>query len=407
MCRSTKSVDAISKHPDPEVAFLREVTKNDDPWTSTVAMEAMGTQCRAEICFKLDTGADVTVISQSDYRRAGSPYIDASTKRLVGANDNVLQALGKFNGRLSRCGAVVDEDIYVISGQRRSLLSRRACETLNLVKLVAVDSVGTADYYKDNNPKLFGGLGRMSGGDYSIQLREDAVPFALSTPRRVSIPLMDVVKRELQRMEDLQVIRRVDTPMDWCAGMVVVAKPRVVASVVEGEEKETHKVRICVDLTKLNESVMREKHDLPSVDQTLGRLAGAKVFTKLDANSGFWQIPLAPTSQELTTFITPFGRYCFRRLPFGITSAPEHFQKRMHKVLGDLPGVLCMMADIIIFGESSEEHDARAGAVFRRLEDNGVTLNLRSVSSLNLASHTSDTLFQRTGSEQIRPRCEQ
>ena len=320
----------------------------------------------------------MTVISQTDYRRAGSPSLDASTKRLVtvGANDNVLQALGKFNGRLSQGGAVVDEDIYVISGQRRSLLSRRACDTMNLVKLVAVDSVETADYYKDNNQKLFGGLGRMSGGDYSIQLREDAVPFALSTPRRVSIPLMDVVKRELQqRMEDLQVIRRVDTPSDWCAGMVVVAKPRVVASTVEGEEKETHKVRIWVDLTKLNESVMREKHDLPSVDQTLGRLAGANMFTKLDANSGFWQIPLAPTSQELTTFITPFGRYCFRRLPFVITSAPEHFQKRMHKVLEDLPGVLCVMDDIIIFGESSEEHDARVRAVFRRLEDNGVTLN--------------------------------
>ena len=172
---------------------------------------------------------------------------------------------------------------------------------------MAVDAVETADYYKDNNPKLFGGLGRMSDGDYSIQLREDAVLFALSTQRCESIPLMDVVKRELQRMEDLQVIRRVDTHTDWCADMVAVAKPRVVASSVEREEKETHKVRICVDLTKLNESSMREKHDLPSVDQTLGRLAGAKVYTKLDANSGFWQFPLAPTSQELTTFITPFS----------------------------------------------------------------------------------------------------
>ena len=136
-----------SPRPDPEVAFLGEVKKNDDPWTSTVAMEAVGTQCRAEICFKLDTGADVTVISQSDYRRAGSPSLNASTNILVGANDNVLQALGTFNGRLSQGGAVVDEDIYVISGQRRSLLSRRACDTLNLVKLVAVDSVETADYY--------------------------------------------------------------------------------------------------------------------------------------------------------------------------------------------------------------------------------------------------------------------
>ena len=96
-----------------------------------------------------------------------------------------------------------------------------------------------------------------SGGHYSIQLHEDAVPFALSTPLRVSIPLMEVFNRELQRMEDLQVIRRVDTPTDWCAGMVVVAKPMVVSSTVEVEENETHKVRICVDLTKLNESVMR------------------------------------------------------------------------------------------------------------------------------------------------------
>ncbi len=108
---------AISKHTDTEVAFLGEVTKNGDPWTSTVAIEAMGTQCRAEVCFKLDTGADVTVISQSDYRRAGSPCPDSSTKKLVGADDNVLQALGKFNGRLSQDGAVIDEDVYVITQQ--------------------------------------------------------------------------------------------------------------------------------------------------------------------------------------------------------------------------------------------------------------------------------------------------
>ena len=237
------------KKTDPEVTILEEVTKNDYPWTSTVALESMGTQCRVEVCFKLDTGADVTVISQNDYRRAGSSPVDASTKRLVGANDNVLQALGKFNDKMSQ--AVVYEDIYVISGHRKSFLSQRACETLNLVKLVALE---TADYYKDNNPKLFGGLGRMSGGDYIIQLREDAVPCAFSTTRRVSIHLIHVVKRELHRMEHLQVIRRVDTPTDWCAGMVVVDKPRVVSSTVEGEEEETHKVRICVDLTKLHDS---------------------------------------------------------------------------------------------------------------------------------------------------------
>ena len=64
---------------------------------------------------------------------------------------------------------------------------------------------------------------------------------------------------------------------------------------------------------------------IPKVDDVLGKLAGATIFSKLDANSGFWQIPLATESRLLTTFITPFDRYCFNKLPFGISSAPELF----------------------------------------------------------------------------------
>ena len=89
--------------------------------------------------------------------------------------------------------------------------------------------------------------------------------------------------------------------------------------------KKAGVIRICVDLKPLNEHVLREVHPLPKVDDTLAQMTGAKVFSKLDANSGFWQIPLAKTSRHLTTFITPFGRYYFNKLPFGIiASAPEH-----------------------------------------------------------------------------------
>ena len=65
----------------------------------------------------------------------------------------------------------------------------------------------------------------------------------------------------------------------------------------------------CVDLTKLNQSVCRERYPLPAVEQVLAQLAGDTVFTKLDANSGFWQIPLSPESALLTTFIIPFGHF--------------------------------------------------------------------------------------------------
>ena len=91
------------------------------------------------------------------------------------------------------------------------------------------------------------------------------------------------------------------------------------------------------------------------------------MFSKLDANSGFWQIPLAQESRPLMTFITPFGRYWFNKLPFGISSAPELFQRRINRILEGLDGALCLMDDILVFGSSPEEHDSRLSAVMQRL----------------------------------------
>lgn len=137
---------------------------------------------------------------------------------------------------------------------------------------------------------------------YAIKLKPGAVPFSVKTPRRIPLPLVGKVKEEIQRMERLGVISCVEEPTDWCAGMVVVPK----------------KNRESVRLTGLNVYVCREKYILPSVEQSLGMLAGAKKFSKLDANMGFWQIPLTEESAKYTTFITPFGRFHLICLPFGI-----------------------------------------------------------------------------------------
>ena len=141
--------------------------------------------------------------------------------------------------------------------------------------------------------------------------------------------------------------------------------------------KNNEKVRICVDLTKLHESVCRERHILPSVEQILAHVSGAKIFSKLDANSEFHQIPLSKDSALLTTFITPYGRYryCYNRLPFGITSAPEHFQRRISEILSGLPGTLCLIHDTLIYGRNQKEHDERLNAVLEGIRAAGLTLN--------------------------------
>ena len=130
-------------------------------------------------------------------------------------------------------------------------------------------------------------------------------------------------------------------------------------------KKSGTSVRICVDLKHLNESVLRELHPIPKVDETLGQLAGAKVFSKLDANSGFWQIPLEEGSRQYTTFITPLGHYMFNKLPFGISCAPELFQRRMNKILEGLDGVVCLIDDVLVQGKTKAEHDERLGKALR------------------------------------------
>ena len=309
-------------------------SKGSNPWSITLSVNGILDE------FKIDTGADVTVIPMSVVQSIPDTTLKPATKTLSGASCMTLQVKGQFTATLKYRDREATEEVYVVRKLNRSLLGRPAIVALGLVQ--RVNAVQTKTDLVKQFSKLFEGLGKLEE-EYTIVLRDDARPYALSTPHRIAIPLLPKVKAELERMERMGVVSRVREPTEWCAGMVVVPKT-------------DSSVRICVDLTRLNENVHRERHPLPAVEQTLAQLAGGRVFSKLDANSGFWQIPLAKESALLTT---PFGRFCFNRLPFGITSAPEHFQRRMSEILQDVEGAVCLMDDILVHGKSKEEHDQR------------------------------------------------
>ena len=273
--------------------------------------------------------------------------------------------MGSFTAKLETNVSSAVERIYVVKGLDRCLLGRPAITKLNLLELkypsASVSEVITLESVKEKYPNLFRELGEMSG-EYHITLKEGAKPYALSVPRRVPIPLLPQVKQELENMEKTGVIFRVDQPTDWCAGMVVVPKPN-------------GKIRICVDLSRLNEKVKRENFPLPSIDQSLGLLSGAKYFSKIDLNFGFWQTKLSDDSKLLTTFITPFGRFAFNRLVMGLSSSSEYFQKRMTQLVDSIDGVLCQTDDILVFGRTETEHDERLHKVLSRLHEANLTIN--------------------------------
>ena len=118
---------------------------------------------------------------------------------------------------------------------------------------------------------------------------------------------------------------------------------------------------------------------MPTLDEITSQLTGMKCFTVLDATSGYWVIPLSKESSLLTTFQTPFGRFCYLRMPFGICSAQEMFQKRMDRVFGELPGVHVIVDDILVTGSTIEEHDKRLHSTLMTARENGVKFNPKKI----------------------------
>ena len=307
--------------------------------------------------FKIDTGAAVTAVPKSLMQVL--PSLSPTDKTLRGAGNHKLSLLGKASVVLTFGDKRIKDTVYVVDGLVNPLLGKPAIAGLGVLGFIQEVDLDT-DWVK-RFPTLFQGLGSF-GSKVKIALREGSSAYCQLAPRRVAAARRQPLLEELRRMEKLGVISRVEGPTDWCSPCVVVPK-------------KNGKIRVCIDYTKLNESVKRECHSLPTTEETLGMLGNASYLSKLDANSGYWQMEIQEDCRHLTTFITPFGRFLCNRLPFGISSAPEIFQREMQVVLGELPGVVCQMDDILVFGSDKSEHDKRLCVTLEKLRRAGVTLN--------------------------------
>ena len=139
--------------------------------------------------------------------------------------------------------------------------------------------------------------------------------------------------------------------------------------------KPNGNLRICIDPRDLNKAVKRDYYPMSTIDDIVTRMPNAKVFSVLDASSGFWQVQLDTPSAKLCTFNTPFGRYMFKRLPFGLSSSQDIFQKIMSEMFQDIPGVEVVVDDLLIWGENEEQHDTRLIQVLERARHRNLKLN--------------------------------
>ena len=146
-----------------------------------------------------------------------------------------------------------------------------------------------------------------------------------------------------------------------------------------------NKLRICIDPKDLNRAIKRSHYPIPTIEEVATKLNNAKVFSVLDAKSGFWQVSLDDASSKLTTFNTPYGRFRWLRMPFGISSAPEEFQKRMNNTFEGLKGTAVIADDLLVFGEGNDmetaikDHDQNLRNALQRAREKNLKLNKEKV----------------------------
>ncbi|XP_055910817.1 uncharacterized protein K02A2.6-like [Eupeodes corollae] len=216
----------------------------------------------------------------------------------------------------------------------------------------------------EKNKDVFMGQGRFPD-KCALELDSSTCPVS-KPPRRIPLSIRAKVYDTLKKMEQKNIITKVETPSDWSHNMVIV-------------EKGDKSIRICLDPRDLNVGLKQEHHLIPKIEDFIFKMQGMKFFSILDFKEGFWQLELNEESKNLTVFSTPFGTYRYEVLPFGIKTAPEKFQKLNDKYFRNLPGVFGYIDDLIIGGKTLLEHDKNLDRVLQRAREINIKFNEKKV----------------------------
>ncbi|KAI4900308.1 hypothetical protein NFI96_009493 [Prochilodus magdalenae] len=316
-----------------------------------------------KIKFKIDTGAQTNAIPEHVFQKLFKGItLQPATQRLTAYGGEQLKVRGTCKLRCRYRDRTVTLEFHIVDTKAPPILGMRASLDLNLLKLILAVSAedgtqGLLEEYAD----VFQGIGEFPG-ECHLRIDPNATPVAYP-PRRVPIALRDRLKQELNKMEKSNIICKVTEPTEWVNALVVVEKPH------------SGKLRVCLDPRDLNKALQRPHYPLPTLEDATAKLAGARYFSVLDARSGYWAIKLSAESSLLTTFNMPFGRYRFLRLPFGLNSAQDEFQRRVDETYEGLSGVTAIVDDILVAGKTKREHDDNLRAMLQRTRERGVRLN--------------------------------
>lgn len=312
-----------------------------------------------KISMLIDSGSKFNLLSESDWEYLCKEH--ATVWNIRTESENQFRAYaGNDLLKIKRVfEAVIGLDLvsnvivsfYVIENGGQSLLGRDTAIKLNVLKLgPGINQIQDSQIF----PKIKG---------IKISLSIDKSVKPVQQPlRRVPSALEEKVEQKLSEAVKQDVIEPVVGPSPWISPVVVVFKGN-------GD------IRLCIDMRRANLAILRENYPLPTFDSFMTKLQGAKHFSRLDLKNAYHQLELDEESREITTFITSKGLFRYKRLLFGVNSAPEIFQRTMESILAPCNCVVNYLDDVIVFGSTETEHDENLKKVLEIFKEANVLLN--------------------------------
>lgn len=361
MCRSSnqnsrkfssrETVSSVANLENEDHLVLRLDSANDqsveEDWYEEIVVQGQ------RLRFKLDTGARSNVLPKKFVDKLNVKLEPSKSKFIVSYNNQRNAILGEFTEKCTilSTGSSQILTFIVVDVDSSPILGKKSCVNLNLVR--RVNEVKWED-------DIYSGLGCLKNFEYKLEFMKDA-KFEIRPTRSIPFAKRDEVKAEIEKMVEWGVLVKVEEPTPVVSNLVLVVKKG--------------KLRVCLDPSDINKVIMRRHFKLKTVDEVTSNVSDSKWFTKLDLKKGFWQIKIEEESRKYLTMGTPWGRYSYTRLPFGLASAPELFQDKISSLLSHFQNVEVSMDDVIVHHKTKEELEQLVQKVMNVLYENGLRLN--------------------------------
>lgn len=359
--KNVSCIETVDSDTDNDIFYINMISdRKENKWVHSLKIE------ESFVEVKLDTGSDANVLSYKVFKeiKSQSKIYPTSTvleayggQKITPIGESFLKCY--YNNKMSI------EKFIIIKENYRSILGEETMEKLEIVKKInnieiKREYTTTKEDFIAKNLDVFNGVGSFPG-KYKIKLTENAIP-VVKPPRRVPLKILKPLQNSLEALIEKNIISKVNEPRDWVHNLVII-------------EKSDGTLRLCLDPRNLNKYVKKEQHLIPTLNEILPKLNNAKYFSVLDLKEGFYQVELDEESRKLCTFATPFGSFNFNRLPFGLSTAPEIFQRKNEENFSNIPNIAIYIDDLLIYGKTIEEHDEALRNVINRARELNIKFN--------------------------------